>query len=443
MAAAQGTYERSKEAAQSPDREVRCGVASRPDTPAEILYFLAEDQDLEVRRSVAGNPATPRQADAILARDGDYTVRCLLARKIVGSGLDDDSRGQLWRLGFTILETLARDSVVRVRQALAEAIAGMAGAPREIVLTLAEDSERSVAEPVVKRSPVLGDADLARLVGKDGPEWLKSAAACRGKVGPKLAEAIVRSGSVAAVTTLLKNKQAEIPSGTLDRIIEAAPKAEPWHKPLVERPSLPRVAITRLAKFVSAPLLRLLRARKDLDAGTAAHVDAIAERRGEAFAKAAKEGAARARRANSSWQDKVSRPAKPGAASSSGPGRISLQAVTSDTSLDRVRRLMAEGQLTDEVVHQALTAGENEFVIAALSEKAGVSFATVQNILSTRSGRAVTALCWKAGFSMRFAVEVQSRIAHVPPTRMVYARDGEHYPLAADELSFQLEMVQD
>ncbi len=121
MAVSAPDYGNLKDLIQDPDPAVRRGIAASKDTAPEILYFLINDGDETVRRAVAANPHTPRQADTILAKDVDYGVRCELARKIVGAGLGDDERSELWRMGFTILETLATDSVVRVRKALAEA----------------------------------------------------------------------------------------------------------------------------------------------------------------------------------------------------------------------------------------------------------------------------------------------------------------------------------
>jgi hypothetical protein len=122
MGAQEARYAGVKDLARHPDAEIRASLASKADTPAELLYFLAEDPSPLVRCAVAENPNTPRQADSLLSHDPDYTVRCLLARKIVGTGLPKDDRSQLWRMGFTILETLARDALVRVRRTLAEAI---------------------------------------------------------------------------------------------------------------------------------------------------------------------------------------------------------------------------------------------------------------------------------------------------------------------------------
>ena len=48
----------------------------------------------------------------------------------------------------------------------------------------------------------------------------------------------------------------------------------------------------KIAKFVGAPLLSMLRGRKDLDVHGAAKIDKIADQRGEAFSAATRSGAA-------------------------------------------------------------------------------------------------------------------------------------------------------
>ncbi len=280
---AKGTqYENVMELARAPDPEVRLRLASDAGTPAEILYFLAEDASREVRRAVAENPTTPRQAHTILSHDTDYTVRCLLANRIVGDGLPEDERSQLWRTGFTILETLARDSLVRVRRTLAEAIMGEKSAPRAIILQLANDPERDVADPILRNSPVLTDDDLVDIASGDAPDWAKSAIAERETVEAEVSKAIVAKGTVPTVTRLLKNKRAVIDDHTIERVVDDAPEIEEWHEPLVTRPSLPVSAIMKLARFVASSLLTALRSRKELDPHTATDLDEAMWSRGGA-----------------------------------------------------------------------------------------------------------------------------------------------------------------
>src|SRR5262249_55082967 len=136
----------------------------------------------------------------------DFGVRCALAQKAVGDGLSDHARRDLWRMGFTLLETLAVDQVVRVRKILSSALAREPAAPHPIVLTLARDSEPEVAEPVLEHSPVLTEGDLIDLVEGGAPAWAQTAIAGRAEVSVKLAEAIRTKGKPTAVERLSCNK---------------------------------------------------------------------------------------------------------------------------------------------------------------------------------------------------------------------------------------------
>ncbi len=60
MGAQEARYDDIKGLTRDSDPAIRMRLASNPESPAEILYFLAEDTEIEVRRAVAENPATPR-----------------------------------------------------------------------------------------------------------------------------------------------------------------------------------------------------------------------------------------------------------------------------------------------------------------------------------------------------------------------------------------------
>ena len=78
-------------------------------------------------------------------------MRCSVDRKIVSDGLDTAVQRYMWRMGFTILETLLRDNVVKVRRILAEALKSDANAPHQTVLRLARDKDETVAAPVLRQ----------------------------------------------------------------------------------------------------------------------------------------------------------------------------------------------------------------------------------------------------------------------------------------------------
>ena len=409
MGAQEARYGNVKDLASHPDVEVRVQLASSLDTPAEILYFLAADPSPEVRRAVAENSTTPRQADTLLSSDSDYTVRCELARKIVGAGLPEDDRSQLWRMGFTILETLARDTLVRVRRTLAEAIKNQPSAPRPVILELARDPEKEVASPILRNSPVLTERDLVDIASGDAPDWAQTAIADRKTVEADVSEAIVNRGDTPAITHLLKNKRAVIGDRTIERVVDSAEKVVEWHEPLVARPSLPGSVMMKLARFVAAPLLSALRSRKGLDPQVATGIDSVAQSRGIEARKIAPR--------------KTARP---------DSGR---------KKKNRAEDYFRKGKLTDETVSLALETGDEGFVISALALRAGISREIAKRILESRSPRTVTALCWKAGHSMRFALEVQKRISRIPPNQLLNAHDGLDFPMSHDEMDFQLELV--
>ncbi len=398
------------------DPEVRARIASNPDTAPEVLYFLADDADVSVRRAIAINPNTPRQADGILARDTDYGVRCELARKIVGQGLGDDERSQLWRMGFTILETLATDSVVRVRRALAESLKGLVGAPRPIVTRLARDPEPEVATPLLQHSPVLTDDDLAGIVQGGAPDWAVSAVSRREDIGPRLAEAIAADGAVPAITGMLGNKRARIPDPTIETLAEKSLAVEDWREPLVNRPDLPGGAVLRLARFVSGPMLSILKGRDNLDPETRKNLERIVEARGDPQAKSDGRKAA----GTPGWARGTA--AEHSAQSWGGPQ-------------DRVLQLHQSGKLTDEVVEISLDSGDTEFITAALAIRSRLPIPVVERILGSNSPKVITALCWRAGFKMRFAIDVQTRIAQIQPGMLLYARDGFDYPLSPEDMT--------
>lgn len=390
----------------------RVALANRADTPPELLYFLCEDSDVAVRRAVAENPHTPRQADVVLGKDADAGVRCLLARKIVGEGLGDEDRGQMWRMGFTILETLMRDSSIRVRRSLSDAVRHMFHVPHDIAVGLARDPERRVAAPVLRHSPVLSDDDLVDIVEDGAADWAHQAIASRDTVSERVSAALVDAGATPTVTRLLKNESADIGDPALEAIVDRAADVEAWHEALVKRPRLPLGLVRKIGGFVKGPLKTVLAARNDKPE--------------KASPKAA-----------------VKEPSKPAAKSSAigwsapeekGNGRF-------ETPKERALRLHGEKKLNDAVVEMALNANEREFVMAALALRAGVPLWGVQRIVDGRSAKGLTALCWKAGIKMRFTIELQRRLARVPPSSVIHARDGFDYPFSEEDMQGRLDLL--
>ncbi|HET6159007.1 MAG TPA: DUF2336 domain-containing protein, partial [Dongiaceae bacterium] len=363
-------YEQAKQLSTNPDAKVRLSVAQQPDVRPEILFYLADDGDPGVRRAVAQNNATPRQADLILTRDADVTVRERLAAK-VGALVPEfatEEREKIRALSDKVLETLARDQAVKVRQIVAEALKDSVDAPLAVIHKLARDIEIQVAGPILEHSPLLTDEDLLEIISAGPIKGALTAIAKRRQLSDRLSDGVANAALANpdesnAVRRLLQNQSAQIREDTLDRILDRAGKVPVWHEPLVQRPTLPMKAIKRLAEFVGRSLLEALQQRPDLDAATAKDVAKLVQRRLEAD----------------------------GAAS--------------------VAPLVGE-----EAIAAAIGAGKRDAVAAALARDTKLPASVVSSILASKSAKAVTALAWRAKLPMRQALQLQLRIAQIPPT---------------------------
>lgn len=407
----------AKAMAQSPDPTIRRRVAEHPATRPELLYYLAADAAPEVRHAIANNAGTPRQADLLLAADAEQSVRGAVACKIAGlvPDLSADRLSQLERMTVECLETLARDQATEIRVILADTLKALPNAPHAVINALARDVELSVCGPVLQHSPILTEEDLLDIIMNGPVAGALSAIAWRCDVSASVADAIARSDDEAAVTALLANPSAQIREETLDRIIDDAPRHEPWHGPLVRRPKLPAGAVARLASFVADNLVKVLQERNDLEPEAVRKLaEAVRER------VAAGEGA-RPRGPVDLWADEAAEE-KP-----------------AERPVDRAARLNKEGKLTEKLLDGSLAEGDRAFVMAGLAELAGIPLGTVDRIVSTHAARAVTALVWRSGLSMRFAKQVQLRLAQIPPKSALNPRDGVDYPMTEDEMRWQLE----
>ncbi|MFC5355970.1 DUF2336 domain-containing protein [Azospirillum himalayense] len=420
-------YEAAKRMARSADPAVRRRVAASPETRPELLYFLAADAVTEVRQAIATNAGTPRQADLMLAKDREVAVRGALAQKVARllPDLSADQASQIERLTLECLEALARDQATEVRGILSEALKELPGAPHGVINTLARDVELSVCAPVLQFSPILTDEDLSDIIMRGPVAGALSAIAGRKQISASVADAIARADDEAAMTALLANPSAQIREETLDRILDQAPQHEPWHAPLVRRPRLPARAVARLASFVADNLLKVLRERTDLDPAAARALAEGVRARVNRGAGGNGAGAGVARGLVDFGEEELGHL----------PGDKDKAA---ERPSDKAARLNKEGKLTEKLLEGALAEGDRAFVLAGLGELAQLPMPIIDRIIGTHAPRAVTSLVWRCGLSMRFARQVQLRIAQIPPKTALMAKEGVLYPMSDDEMRWQL-----
>jgi len=409
---AQLSYDESKRLARDGAPAVREHLAGREDVRPEVLYFMAEDDSAEVRGRIAANLSTPRQADLILARDRDEAVREKLARKIelLLPELDADQQAQAYKYLVEVIEILAQDQVIRVRQIVAETLQEVASAPSHVIRRLARDVAEVVACPVLEFSPLLSDQDLLEIIESGGDSGRLSAISRRQGVGAQVTDAIVATQDEGAISALLDNGSAQIREEALDGLVAAAIEVSAWQEPLVRRPRLPASAVRKLAAFVASSLLDLLKARHDLDRETARLVAREVERRIE---DAAKEAAQKG-----------------------------IETAAGETAEKRATRMFEAGELDDQVLIRALNGGDRDLVRHGLALRADLPLSLIDHVLAAHSAKGVTALAWKAGCAMRFASQLQLRLGGIAPNHVLNPRGGTDYPLSDEAMAWQLDFFQ-
>jgi len=396
------SYDEAKDMARSPDAEVRLRLARSPATQPEFLVYLAADTSPAVRREIAANDGTPVHAQVMLAGDEDDEVRCELARKI-GRLLPDLESSQSERvssMALQVMEKLAQDTLPRVRALVAEEVKHAANVPPALVRELAFDIEAMVSCPILEYSPLLSDADLMEIITTGAASDRLSAISRRSHVSAPVADAVVATLDVPAVATLLANKSAQIREETLDALIDSAAAIESWHEPIVMRAELSVRAMRRVSEFVASSLIAKLAERHDLDPGTQAQLRAMVKQR-----------------------------LVEGSSSSTGAGEAAHR---------KAQDMHRDGLIDDEAITTALEQGERDFVMAALVLTTGLPAEVVRRIVATRTASPVTALAWRAGLSMRTAMTLQLRLAHVPPSQVQNALYGVDYPMAPEEMERQI-----
>lgn len=368
--------------------------------PEKLDYLFDDAPPAPPTREPASRRVGTALVEARLAGMGDAGVRAILAHKLCRllPDLPPDGQDKATAVALRALEQLARDHATHVRTALAGALKDVACAPPAVARTLARDVERSVAEPILHCCATLTDDDLLEIVASHPEGWALSAIARRRAVSAPLSCAITDTGDVEATGVLLDNSGAVIPEDRLEDLVERAGGHAAWQAKLAGHPALPQRLALRLAEFVDDSVADLLRRRTDFDAATAAEVAAVTRRR-VAWVEA---------------RDPAESPER------------------------RAVRLHRQGALDETALGDALSWEETDFVRAALALRAAVHPGIVDDILRSGDPRAVTALVWRAGYSMRCAMRVQVRAAGIPPRAVLNARRGTGFPLPAADMARHL-----
>ena len=109
--------------------------------------------------------------------------------------------------------------------------------------------------------------------------------------------------------------------------------------------------------------------------------------------------------------------------------------------MGEARHLCAEDRLDEAAMLGALQRGEVRMATALLAVAAEVPGSVVDRAATLRSAKGLVSLIWKAGFSMRVAVPLQSLLARIAPAALLRPGPGDGFPLAVEEMRWQIDFL--
>tara|TARA_B100001750_G_C15512884_1_gene604883 strand:+ start:285 stop:1568 length:1284 start_codon:yes stop_codon:yes gene_type:complete len=399
-------YEEEKIMARSKSAKERLAVAENPKTHQEILYYLADDESETVRRAIASNPSTPVHISRSLAEDSDIDVKLALIQRLTSllPDLSQDQYAHLYAYAAQALGILALDEVLKVRLALSSALKDELYAPPEVAAQLAKDLERQVSEPILRLCSAVPDEVLIEILQNHPDGWVVEAIAVRQDLNADVTTAVIETNQTKAGQLLIQNQSAHLSETALDDILRRAPEKPEWHKPLALQSHLPARVVREIILFVDSSIQKLIFERTDMDA----------EIRNELM-------------------DTVSR-------------RVNFlidEDGNTITPHHKVQIMAQKNELNDDAIKDALALREYDFVFRALSYLSGLSLPVIKKMLTMGSAKSVTSAVWKAGLSMRTAMEVQKTIGKIQPREILYPKNGEKYPMTDNEMQWQVDFFKD
>jgi uncharacterized protein (DUF2336 family) len=162
-----------------------------------------------------------------------------------------------------ILRKLIHDCEMAVRRDLSERLSGAPNPPHELIVALAND-EIEVAEPILKRSAVLRDAELVGVI-RHRTQQHQLVIAMRRSLSEYVSDALVETGNIDVIKVLLENADAHISEATMAYLAEESRRVDTYQEPLLRRGDLGPELAARMYLWVSAALRSHILDNFDID----------------------------------------------------------------------------------------------------------------------------------------------------------------------------------
>jgi uncharacterized protein (DUF2336 family) len=338
-----------------------------------------------------------------LARDKTVAGRQALTATVTdlffsrGAVLTDRERS----LMTEILRQLINDVEMTVRRSLAERLAHQKDAPRDLVLALAND-EIAVAHAILLHSEVLRDEELIEIIHHRTLEH-QLAIAMRKSVSEQVCDALVETGDVGVIKTLLENNDATIASATMAYLVEQSKRVDTYQNPLLQRPDLGPDLAKKMYFWVSAALRKHILEHFAVDPGD--FDDAL----------------------EATVRDLATRP----------------EPVQQPKSMQLADNLSDGESITPQLLIQSLRQGEVALFEALLARLTGIRLVLIRRLLFERGGEGLAIACRALRiepplFASIFLLSRKARQNDPPPERAEIRRILDFYEQTSPHSAEQL-----
>ncbi len=260
-----------------------------------------------------------------------------------------------------ILRKLIHDCEIAVRRDLAERLAAAPDPPHELIVALAND-EIEVAEPILKESAVLRDAELVGVI-RHRTQQHQLAIAMRRSLSEYVSDALVETGNIDVVKVLLENSDAHISEATMEYLAEESRRVDTYQEPLLRREDLRPELAARMYLWVSAALRSHILENFDVDPS---QIDDHLEEAAEAVARDSE-------------------------ARQSGPQEAEPEKAKPAEVL--ARRLTKQRKITPDFLVQVLRQGQVPLFEALFAELSGLKAPRLQSVLYDSGGEGLAIAC--------------------------------------------------
>jgi len=197
------------------------------------LSLIPELEDIVQR----GSPAKRRE---ILQR--------MTALFLDGASRYNDAHVDLFDDVFSLL---IEEIESKARAELSRHLAPLSNAPVNVLRTLANDDDISVAEPVLKLSPRLAETDLLDIASTKGQDHLRAISGRR-VLGEAVTDVLVRRGDREVARSVAENRGARISQKSFSNLVQRAENDGVLAEAVASRPDIPLSTFRALLEQATA-----------------------------------------------------------------------------------------------------------------------------------------------------------------------------------------------